>query len=94
MASAMLCSTMSMAVCVVFGAWGASAQTGPESEFAGPEPASAVLFFFAALAFGIVFRRAFMGFVIPYTGVLLVRNALCWHELITEPVDQLHTSTL
>lgn len=38
------------------------------------EPANAVLFFFSALAFGIIFRRALASVIIPYTGILLVRR--------------------
>jgi hypothetical protein len=41
---------------------------------AGPEPTSAVLFLFAALAFGIIFRRTLPGSILPYTAALLVRN--------------------
>jgi hypothetical protein len=37
------------------------------------EPTSAVLFLSCALAFGIFFRRALAGRVLPYTAVLLVR---------------------
>lgn len=37
------------------------------------EPANALLFFCAALAFGIIFRRALASVIIPYTGILLVR---------------------
>jgi hypothetical protein len=36
--------------------------------------ANAVLFLFFALVFGIVLRRAMTGFIIPYTGLLVVRS--------------------
>ena len=38
--------------------------------------ANAVLFLFTALVFGIVLRRAMSGFIIPYTGLLVVRLVL------------------
>jgi hypothetical protein len=48
--------------------------SGGSSTHHGPEPTSAVLFLFAALAFGAIFRRAFAGLFLPYTAVLLVRD--------------------
>lgn len=38
-------------------------------------PSNAILFLFTALVFGIVLRRAMSGFIIPYTGLLVVRCA-------------------
>jgi hypothetical protein len=47
-----------------------------EGEDSHPHAANAVLFLFAALSFGLVFRRAMAGFIIPYTGILVVRLRL------------------
>jgi hypothetical protein len=56
----------------------ASAETGTEAKGGndGPEEleaANAVLFLFAGLAFGLIFRRGLTGLIIPYTGILVVR---------------------
>ena len=74
----------------------------PESSFEGPEPASAVLFLFAALAFGIIFRRTCARLVLPYTGLLLVRSTrtvagvlhvLAWHKANCARLPRSHRHT-
>lgn len=53
---------------------GADAHSGEGEEHHEPHAANAVLFLFTALVFGILLRRAMSGFIIPYTGLLVVRG--------------------
>lgn len=56
-------------------ATGADGGHGSSHE-AGPHAANAILFLFVALTVGILLRRAVTGFIIPYTGLLVVRPPL------------------
>jgi hypothetical protein len=46
----------------------------PGTEHEELHAANAVLFLFTALSFGLLLRRAMSGFIIPYTGLLVVRT--------------------